>query len=126
MLEVVGTFSCPELWHKRADCSVETRNGPRRDLAQEGLEFLCDRGPHGGTEVGRGEQRLREVGGQLRQQVVEALMEAPQRGLDIVSAAAYEAIAQTQRLAAAHIVHQLKLGDLAHFPPRYWGTALGA
>src|SRR5450432_4143042 len=51
MPEVVGTFPCPELWHERADCSVETRNGPLRDLAQQSLEFAV--GHLDGIEVGR-------------------------------------------------------------------------
>src|SRR6266446_2330079 len=39
MAEVVGTFLRTELWDKRADCSIEARNGSRSHFAHECLEF---------------------------------------------------------------------------------------
>src|SRR5271157_1386756 len=39
MPKVVGTFLSTELWHERANCSIEAWNSPRSDLAQPCLEF---------------------------------------------------------------------------------------
>src|SRR6266700_2955369 len=51
MPEVVGAFSRTELGYERANCSVETRNGPLSGFAQESLEFAV--GHLDGVEVGR-------------------------------------------------------------------------
>src|SRR5712671_4656601 len=39
MPEIVGAFLSTELRHERANCSVETPNGPRGNLAQQCFEF---------------------------------------------------------------------------------------
>src|SRR6266849_649173 len=51
MPEVIGAFLSTELWHERANCSVETRNSSRGNLAQECLEFAVRQ--LDGIEVGR-------------------------------------------------------------------------
>src|SRR5262252_9295600 len=39
MPEVVGAFLSTELWHERANCSVELGNCSRSNLAQQSFEF---------------------------------------------------------------------------------------
>src|ERR1700752_2748495 len=39
MAEIVGTFLGTELWDKRADCSIEGRDGSRSHFAHECFEF---------------------------------------------------------------------------------------
>jgi hypothetical protein len=51
MPEVVGAFLSTELWHERANCSVEPWHSARSDLAQQGLEFAV--GHLDGIEIGR-------------------------------------------------------------------------
>src|SRR5258705_1461940 len=51
MPEVVGAFLSTELWHERANCSVETPNGSRGNLAQQCFEFAVRQ--LDGIEVGR-------------------------------------------------------------------------
>src|SRR5258708_25746121 len=51
MPEVVGAFLSTELRHERANCSVETPNSPRGNLAQQGFEFAVRQ--LDGVEVGR-------------------------------------------------------------------------
>src|ERR1700674_2604768 len=51
MPKVAGAFLSTELWHERANCSVETLNSPRGDLAQQGFEFAVRH--LDGIEVGR-------------------------------------------------------------------------
>src|SRR5260370_10793724 len=51
MPEVVGTFLSTELWHERSNCSVETPNSSRGNLAQQCFEFAVRQ--LDGIEVGR-------------------------------------------------------------------------
>src|SRR6267142_1658281 len=39
MAEIIGTFVRAEFWDERANCSRESRNSSRRNLAEECLEF---------------------------------------------------------------------------------------
>src|SRR6266511_3433683 len=51
MPEVVGAFLSTELWHERANCSVEPRNSARGNFAQQGFEFAVRQ--LDGIEIGR-------------------------------------------------------------------------
>src|SRR6185369_10719478 len=51
MPEVVGALTRPELRHERTDGSVKAPNSPRRDLAQQRLEFAV--GQLDRIEIGR-------------------------------------------------------------------------
>src|SRR5262245_54858975 len=51
MPEIVSAFARTELWHERADCSVETSDSSRGNLAQQCFEFAVRK--LDGIEVGR-------------------------------------------------------------------------